>query len=382
MPSAPIARPANAGPMARLIFKPTPLRATAERSSSFGTSCGTIDCHDGIARTAAIPDKEINVSSQLGVIHSSHTKIANRAATATAAICTTIRRRRRSTMSANAPAGRLNRNMGKVVAAWTRATSNGSGRRLVISHAAAAFCIQLPMLETTVAVQSTAKIAWRNGLHAEPSRSAVPGERSSGFISPSEIELEPDIVAFMPAGAADGAADPKMHGFDGARQMAIECIVSANLFISASPESSGTRCAGNGNIGYDIDGISRRLTPLWGDGGEKRQGARRLDGDRGLDVDQICIGGESSQAEVIAVREKRIEGSERIAAGVPVTRGRVDLKPQTGAPVCIGECEAADCSQRPGTGRFGADASGLDHLLEVPIPPTVVAGIMHIEDVA
>jgi len=41
MPSAPITRPAKAGPTARLIFKPTPFRATAERSSSFGRSCGT-----------------------------------------------------------------------------------------------------------------------------------------------------------------------------------------------------------------------------------------------------------------------------------------------------------------------------------------------------
>src|SRR5262249_827170 len=75
-------------------------------------------------------------------------------------------------------------------------------------------------------------------------------------------------------------------------------------------------------------------------------------------------------------------GSERTGAGVLVTRCRVDLKPQTGAPVRIGECEAADCSQRPGAGRLGTDASCLDHCLEVPIPPIVVAGIVHIEDVA
>ena len=117
MPRAPIAKPASAGPIARLIFKPTPLRATAERSSSLGTSCGTIDCHAGIARTVAIPDRDMNVSSQFGVTQFSHTKIANRAAMATAAICTMISRRRRSMMSANAPAGRLNRNIGKVVAA-------------------------------------------------------------------------------------------------------------------------------------------------------------------------------------------------------------------------------------------------------------------------
>src|SRR6516225_4678218 len=133
---------------------------------------------------------------------------------------------------------------------------------------------------------------------------------------------------------------------------------------------------------YDIDGISRRLAPLWGDGSEERQGAGWLDGHRGLDMDQICISGQSSQGEVIAVREKRIEGSERTGAGVLVTCRRVDLKPQTGAPVRIGECEATDCSQRPGAGRFSADASSLDHCLEVPIPPTVVAGIMDIEDVA
>src|SRR6516225_6918470 len=164
--------------------------------------------------------------------------------------------------------------------------------------------------------------------------------------------------------------------------MVVECIDGANLSISASPAPWGPRCAVNGNIGYDIDGISRRLAPLWRDGGEERQGAGWLDRHRRLDMDQICIGGQSSQGEVIAVREQWIEGSERTGARVLVTRRRIDLKPQTGAPVRIGECEATDCSQRPGAGRFGADASGLDHCLEVPIPSGVVAGIVHIEDVA
>src|SRR5712671_206241 len=164
--------------------------------------------------------------------------------------------------------------------------------------------------------------------------------------------------------------------------MVVECIDGANFSISASPAPRRPRCTANGNIGYDIDGISRRLSPLWGDGGEECQGARWLDGHRGLDMDQICIGGQSSQGEVIAVWEKRIEGPERTGVGILVTRRRVDLKPQTGAPVRIGECEAAQRSQRPGAGRFSADASGLHHCLEVPIPPAVVAGIMHIEDVA
>jgi len=73
------------------------------------------------------------------------------------AVSERIRNRRRSTMSASAPAGMANRNIGNDVATCTIATMNGSGLRLVISHPDAALYIQLPIFETTVAVQSTAK---------------------------------------------------------------------------------------------------------------------------------------------------------------------------------------------------------------------------------
>jgi hypothetical protein len=39
--------------------------------------------------------------------------------------------------------------------------------RLVISQPDAALYIQLPTFETTVAVHSTVKVAWRNGLQAD-----------------------------------------------------------------------------------------------------------------------------------------------------------------------------------------------------------------------
>ena len=44
-----------------------------------------------------------------------------------------------------------------VVAAWTSATMNGDGASEVISQPAPTSCIQVPMFETTVAVQSTVK---------------------------------------------------------------------------------------------------------------------------------------------------------------------------------------------------------------------------------
>ena len=73
-------------------------------------------------------------------------------------------------MSASAPAGSANRNIGRLVATWTSETISGSGSRPVISQPDAAVYIQVPMLETTVAVHSTVKVGWRNGLHADTGR--------------------------------------------------------------------------------------------------------------------------------------------------------------------------------------------------------------------
>ena len=76
---------------------------------------------------------------------------------------TTIRYLRLSKISASAPAGIANRQIGKVLAACTKATINGSGSRLVISQPEAALYIQPPTLETSVAVHITANAGWRNG---------------------------------------------------------------------------------------------------------------------------------------------------------------------------------------------------------------------------
>ena len=69
-----------------------------------------------------------------------------------------IKRRRRSIISASAPAGRTNRNIGSEVATCTRATTRGSGLSPVISQPAAAFCIHVPMFETTVASHRTVNV--------------------------------------------------------------------------------------------------------------------------------------------------------------------------------------------------------------------------------
>jgi hypothetical protein len=77
-------------------------------------------------------------------------------------------------MSASAPAGIANRNIGSVVAAWTIATMTGLGSSVVMSQPAAALYIHVPTLASTVAAQSTAYCRWRNGASEEVRKGARP----------------------------------------------------------------------------------------------------------------------------------------------------------------------------------------------------------------
>src|SRR5579859_1747597 len=71
-------------------------------------------------------------------------------------------------MSASAPAGKITRKTGRVVAACTRPTINGDIVSWVISHPAPTFCIQVPVYEITAATQSERNRGSPNGAHAEP----------------------------------------------------------------------------------------------------------------------------------------------------------------------------------------------------------------------
>ena len=100
-------------------------------------------------------------------------------------VSTTSRYLRLSKISANAPAGSASRKIGNVLTAWTSATTNGSGLRLVISQPEAALYIQPPTFDTTVAVQITANAAWRNGAK----------KCDAGFAGLSGVSFMPVLVA-------------------------------------------------------------------------------------------------------------------------------------------------------------------------------------------
>jgi len=79
------------------------------------------------------------------------------AETAVVMLSTTIKNFRLSKMSASAPAGMAKRQIGRLLAACTKATVKGSGSSEVISQPDAALYIQPPTFETSVAVQMTVK---------------------------------------------------------------------------------------------------------------------------------------------------------------------------------------------------------------------------------
>src|SRR5438105_14129804 len=123
-----------------------------------------------------------------GVARSNHTIAAKMAETTVIAISAQMRSFRRSMMSASAPAGSANRNIGSVVATWTIDTMNASGLRLVISQPDAALNIHPPMFATTVAVHSSANVGWRNGLHDEVAAfTEAAGRCLSAFIPQSDV---------------------------------------------------------------------------------------------------------------------------------------------------------------------------------------------------
>ena len=67
MPKLEIVTPPSAGPSAREIFMPTLFAAIAAGKSSFGTSCGTTDCHAGMVNAPAAPTRNVNSSRFPGV---------------------------------------------------------------------------------------------------------------------------------------------------------------------------------------------------------------------------------------------------------------------------------------------------------------------------
>src|SRR6185369_5340944 len=102
-------------------------------------------------------------------------------------------------------------------------------------------------------------------------------------------------------------------------------------------------------------------------GNHTRQLRRRLDGERGLQMDQVRVTRVSGEREIVTVREQRIEGAERLVSGFVIARRGIDLKAEAWRPPNVGNGVSAAAADGPGADALVSDVTKLPHRFEVPI---------------
>src|SRR5258706_2505322 len=172
-PEAATIMPPNAGPIARAMLMPAALRVIAAGKSDEETSSGVIACQTGLLIADPIPSRKVSQSKRPGVIWPINARMPIAPAAMNIQICITSSQRRRSTMSASAPAGRATSTTGRLPAVSTSATRIGEGVNEVINQDSPTSCIHVPTLEMMVAIQSALNTDSRRGLHADAGFFAV-----------------------------------------------------------------------------------------------------------------------------------------------------------------------------------------------------------------
>src|SRR5882724_3379701 len=267
-PVAATRTPPRAGPIARPMFTGNALSVTARVSSDGGTSSDVIACHVGVFIATPMPRANVNARSVVAVIRSRNASTASSPAATSIQHCVTSSSRRRSTISATAPAGSPTTRTGKLVALCTRATINGDGESEVMAHAALTFCIHVPMLDTSEAIHSARNTRCDSGVQAD----------SAGRPSPRKFQLDVDVRGIMASGAADHLTDLEADGFGGGREVRRDRPVGSYLRVHPGPPARLSGRSRNGDVRLDVDRVRRRLAPLHGGGNHQRQVLDRLDG--------------------------------------------------------------------------------------------------------
>src|SRR6266436_1655020 len=218
-PAAATRIPPRAGPIARPMLTGNALSVTAWVSSDGGTSSDVIACHVGVFIATPIPRANVNARSVVAVIRPRNARTASSPAATSIQHCVTSSSRRRSTISATAPAGSPTTRTGRLVALCTRATINGDGESEVMAHAAQTFCIHVPMLETSEAIHSARNTGCDSGVQAD---SAVPS-------LPPILQLDVEVCGIMASSTANRIADLEADDLEGGREVRPDRPVGAEL---------------------------------------------------------------------------------------------------------------------------------------------------------
>ncbi len=178
--NAATASPPSAGPTARARLKAALFSAMALGNCSRGTSSGTIACQVGPFMAAPTLSRNVNPNSDPAPIAPAAANALKSAAAASIHPAQKSSRRRRSNMSAIAPAGNPKSSTGRLAAVCISAMSSGEAVSAVISHVPAVSCIQPPVLDTREASRRLRNRGRRNGAQTEVSSSACGGSLMRG----------------------------------------------------------------------------------------------------------------------------------------------------------------------------------------------------------
>src|SRR6201987_5965233 len=129
--------PPTAGPMIPEIFICTPLNVTAEANSSLVTTSGITDVQVGPLQAKPTPSRNTPTSNSKGVSRLSDPKTASPAADKASQPCITMSNFLRSTVSANAPAGKVRRKNGREAAEDNKESIKGDADRVFMTQVAA-----------------------------------------------------------------------------------------------------------------------------------------------------------------------------------------------------------------------------------------------------
>src|ERR1700749_3509171 len=174
-----MANPPSAGPRARARLNPALFNDTASGSCWRGTSSGMMACHAGLFIAVPTLRRQVRTSNTHGEMMLKKVSRLRSATAPSIQACQNSKRRRRSKMSAVAPASSPRIKTGRLAAVCIRAIRSGDGVSKVISQVPAVSCIQPPRFEIVEAIHKLRKSEDRSGSKPDERRSAV--ESSSGM---------------------------------------------------------------------------------------------------------------------------------------------------------------------------------------------------------
>jgi hypothetical protein len=155
--------PPMAGPTLRATLKPMLFSATAPARAERGSMSPTEACHAGALNAAPQPSRNVNSSNSHGLRMPAHAHTASATDTSSMNPCAASMTRRRSRLSAIAPATSDSSMTGNATEACTSATMSGDAAIESINQDAPTDWISPPRFDTVLASHSARNTGWRSG---------------------------------------------------------------------------------------------------------------------------------------------------------------------------------------------------------------------------